>query len=292
MGSSTTCARTGRRPHGGGTDPIDDDITYGDNSNEHYFCRPSRQAIRIRGRSDGKQIWYYGAWMGTPGTKIKKTDHHTCQSYGCAYERLGRLAEAIDTLERYASQIKNDSKELEQVLGQIRKLRGQLPEESRQQPPASDPSGPGLMPDLQETGEPSPPLEEPARPAEDLDLTLSMSMTPADDPGRGRRIGGYVLLGVGAASLVTGVIFGTLAYRSGQEAESHCQDGVCTGQAREPQERYHTQAIVADVSFGVAAVSAAVGAYLVLTGHQLKQQPWVEAGISGDGVRVALTQRF
>lgn len=76
--------------YGGGSHPVEDDITYGDSSNEHYFCRPNRQdgadtAIRIRGKTLGAQIWYYGAWMGTPGTKIVKTNHYTCQSYGCAW---------------------------------------------------------------------------------------------------------------------------------------------------------------------------------------------------------------
>jgi hypothetical protein len=76
--------------YGGGSHPVETDITYGDTSNEHYFCRPNRQdgadtAIRIRGRSLDKQIWYYGAWMGSPGVKIYKNDHYTCQSYGCAW---------------------------------------------------------------------------------------------------------------------------------------------------------------------------------------------------------------
>jgi len=75
--------------YGGGSDPAEAGITYGDTSNEHYFCRPNRQdgadtAIRIRGKTSA-QIWYFGAWMGTPGTKIVKTDHYTCQSYGCAW---------------------------------------------------------------------------------------------------------------------------------------------------------------------------------------------------------------
>lgn len=76
--------------YGGGSDPIDEDISYGDTSNEHYFCRPNREggaetAIRIHGKSLASQIWYFGAWMGTPGIKIAKTNHYTCQSQGCAW---------------------------------------------------------------------------------------------------------------------------------------------------------------------------------------------------------------
>lgn len=76
--------------YGGGSDPVDDDLSYGDSSNEHYLCRPSREggaetAIRIHGKANGDPIWYFGAWLGTPGLTIVKTNHYTCQSYGCAW---------------------------------------------------------------------------------------------------------------------------------------------------------------------------------------------------------------
>jgi tetratricopeptide (TPR) repeat protein len=204
-----------------------------------------------------------------------------------ACERLGRLAETITHLERYAARIENDTVELQDVLSRIRKLRRQLPADEREQPAS--------MPLHFDSPTPrAAPIA--ARPAPRSTPAIGMSVTPQEDTGRGRRIGGYTMLGVGAASLVTGVVCGALALHNRQEAEGHCADGICSDDAREPQDRFRTQAIVADVAFGVAAVSTAIGAYLVLTGRRrtasTERRPTVEAGISGQGVRVAVTHRF
>lgn len=216
-----------------------------------------------------------------------------------ACERMGRLADAITYLERYAAKLEDDSDEVAAVLRRVHALRARLP---AGQGPASMPlrfeplggqaeKDPTQQADEEPAARAAPRVSD--RSKEDVAHALVALSASQPDSRRGRRIAGYTLLGVGAASLATGVVFGVLALDSRREAEDHCLDGVCSVEAREPQERLQTRALVADVAFGAAAVSAAIGTYLVVTGRSPgRERPTVAAGLSAGGVQVAVTQRF
>jgi tetratricopeptide (TPR) repeat protein len=205
-----------------------------------------------------------------------------------ACERMGRLTEAIKHLETYSASIEDDPDELDRITARVRALRRELGDD----PASMSEARPDEQPPAPASTPAAPPLTEAGK-APRGDAVVATSVTPHDS-GRGRRIAGYSLLGVGAAGLATGVVFGVLALNSRQDAEDRCEAGFCTGEARGPQQQYRTRALAADIAFGAAAVSAAVGTYLVLTGYQKQssERPSVSAGLTPGGVRVAVTHRF
>jgi hypothetical protein len=117
-----------------------------------------------------------------------------------------------------------------------------------------------------------------------------------DSPGRGQRIAGLGLIGVGAAGFVIGTIFGTKVLSKNDEIDSICP----TGQPCPPPSVIDYNSVVAEakidravsfLSFGVGAVFVATGAVLVLTAPR-RQNPgmavWVMPAVASSAPGAAL----
>lgn len=103
--------------------------------------------------------------------------------------------------------------------------------------------------------------------------------TLARQRGRqGWRTAGFVALGGAAAALAAGATFGTLSRRS-QDAFS---DASWLEDKRSLRERAEQRALLADISFGAAALAGVAGAVLVLLGDST-EPPETDAGL---GLRI------
>jgi hypothetical protein len=115
----------------------------------------------------------------------------------------------------------------------------------------------------------------------------------------GRPTLGYVLVGVGAAALATGAYFGVSALGARDDAKQSCADApaglTCWGTAEQPIARDRRDSLIADVSFAVAAVAVASGAYLLLRPAAAQgEQSAVNLRLAPrkDGAEVQLAARF
>ena len=103
--------------------------------------------------------------------------------------------------------------------------------------------------DTKESPKP-PPIEEP----------------PHDEVSQGKRIGGWVSIGVGAVALGVGATFGVMTLSQASDVKSLCPSGPCPTQAGiDKNASAHTDALLADVLIPVGLVAAGVGVFLVAT---------------------------
>ena len=76
----------------------------------------------------------------------------------------------------------------------------------------------------------------------------------------------YVSLGVGAAGLVVGSIFGALALGDQGTLKGQCPTtSTCLGSQQSEIDTLHLNEVLADVGFGVGVVGVGLGAVLLLT---------------------------
>lgn len=87
---------------------------------------------------------------------------------------------------------------------------------------------------------------------------------PQEDKGRPYRIAGYAALGVGAAGVVVGSVFGVMALSSHGSLSDDCQNGTCPSSKSDDVSSYHTKGTVSTVGFIVGGVGLAAGAALIL----------------------------
>jgi hypothetical protein len=91
----------------------------------------------------------------------------------------------------------------------------------------------------------------------------------ADHPaasGSSRRTIGWVVGGVGVASLATGIVFGILASSDWSSAKQACPNAVCPNPADVSRgSTVQTEATLSDVLIGVGVAAAAAGVILILT---------------------------
>lgn len=91
---------------------------------------------------------------------------------------------------------------------------------------------------------------------------------PASAPAspRGPRVtAGYALGGVGAVSLVVGVITGAMVLQKKNVVDSHCIDTRCDAAGKEAADSARPLALVSTVGFGLGAAGLISGAVLLLT---------------------------
>jgi hypothetical protein len=117
---------------------------------------------------------------------------------------------------------------------------------------------------------------------------------PAPDgtekPSSTTRTGAYVALGVGAAGVAVGALFGTLALIDKVSLGNHCSGTGCPPSEQSDIDGLHTNATVANVAFGIGLVGLATATVLFLVSHQPEPaagtsstvRPWV--GLGGAGV--------
>ena len=104
-----------------------------------------------------------------------------------------------------------------------------------------------VIPSLADEGKTSP---GPATPA-----PKAASSTP--------RLVGFVLVGVGAAGIVTSGIFGGLAIGQRDDASAHCRGNVCDAVGADRYRSAQSMATVSTVAFVVGAAAAVAGGYLL-----------------------------
>lgn len=127
--------------------------------------------------------------------------------------------------------------------------------------------------------------------------STSPTMDQGTSGGSAKTIG-FVLGGVGIASLGVGAVFGVLASSDASNAKSDqslCPGKVCTPAGRSKINSAKTKALVSTIGFGVGAAALVAGAVLVLTAHPSREHAPGSAsarllptvGPNGGGVVVA-----
>jgi hypothetical protein len=91
---------------------------------------------------------------------------------------------------------------------------------------------------------------------------------PPTAPSSGKSINktlGYAALGVGAAGVVVGGIFGVLAISAHSSIGNSCTNGTCPPSESDDISSYHTKGTISTIGFIVGGVGLAAGAVLILT---------------------------
>jgi len=89
---------------------------------------------------------------------------------------------------------------------------------------------------------------------------------PHDEVSQGKRIGGWVSIGVGAVALGVGATFGFLTLSQASDVKLLCPSGPCPTQAGiDKNSDAHTDALLADILIPVGVVAAGLGVFLVAT---------------------------
>ena len=125
---------------------------------------------------------------------------------------------------------------------------------------------------------------------------LSAMPQPVEADGTSTPVLGYSLLGVGAAGIAVGAVFGVLANSDHSEAEEQCATNgdrrLCPVSARTALDNERSNAGLADLSIGIGVAAAAVGAYLVLTNDVGEELSRLQALPTTQGWRVNIVTAF
>lgn len=198
--------------------------------------------------ADGRALFwkeeYEASIKAFKGAYALVSDPNLLFNIATAYEKLGRFDEAIEYLDRYAAEAPADEAEaIADMRARLEAGKEQAAAASRQAPPDEpepevvEPSAPAVI---------QPPVTDPA-----LD-------TPPQPPLMGAL--GWSLLSGNIAALAVGVGFGVSAGAASAAGEAECSDVdgllICPESARHDLERARSRALVADVSFGLAAAAA------------------------------------
>lgn len=173
---------------------------------------------------------------------------------GRVYEELGDLQRAIDFYSRFTVQagIRLETRQL--AAERIRVLRDIL-SQSQQPEPAPEPTAAPAEPGPPPPGEWTPSAD--AGSEEPMDVT-----TPPVDRGRGLRIAGYTLLGVGLGAGAAALGLGVSGLNSEKQAERSCAP-LC-----QPSEidTIRQQLLAADVLGGLTGALLATSVVLMIVG--------------------------
>jgi hypothetical protein len=89
---------------------------------------------------------------------------------------------------------------------------------------------------------------------------------PKEDSGSGKRVGGWVTIGLGVVALNVGATFGVITLASASDVKSQCPTGPCsTQQAIDKNDAAHTSALLADILVPAGVALIGLGAILVAT---------------------------
>jgi tetratricopeptide (TPR) repeat protein len=175
-----------------------------------------------------------------------------------AQEQLGQLNQAIETLYQY--RVFAPAGEQDMLVEKIAELKALVAQEPTEPEPV-------------QVAEPEP-KEAPK---------------PEAAPSNNRRLGpalAWTATGVAAAS---GLTFGLLAYSSGQSADEYCGDSsegtFCINGVEDYEYQQNSRALVADISWGVAAVGLGTGLWMARRGSEPAGTVQAQFGLGFIGLR-------
>jgi tetratricopeptide (TPR) repeat protein len=191
-----------------------------------------------------------------------------------ALERLGRLPEAVDALEKYLASGKAKDKDVVQKrLANLKKrveekkAEDEAAEKKRQEEAQKNATPPAPPPP------PPPPPSPPAKPFPILPVAL---------------------MGAGGASLVAAGVFGILTLGARSDESDNCKDAasgrLCTKTGEDAVGKDKTFGLVTDITLVAGVVLGGVGAYFLLTGK--KAEDHVKVGIAPTGRGAAFVGTF
>jgi hypothetical protein len=114
---------------------------------------------------------------------------------------------------------------------------------------------------------------------------------PAAEPRGSSPTLAFVALGVGAAGIAVGSVFGVLALGTKSTLDGACLNKSCPQSSKSDIDSLATQALLSNVGFAVGAVGAVMGVVLLVTSHHGEKReatgphvtPWVGLGTAGLG---------
>lgn len=175
--------------------------------------------------------------------KLDPTAKELPYNLGLLYEKVGELGEAIKAFNLYLT-LEPDDGEKDRVKAIIKRLEGALEDQRR----AAAEAVPTASASASASAPPPPPSEEPPRKRGKLDGWVW---------GTG---------GLAVAGVIAGTVFGVKAI-TGQAKNDKTGPGTSASDLQARQSDAHTSAVVADISFAVAAAAggAALALYLLRT---------------------------
>jgi tetratricopeptide (TPR) repeat protein len=198
-----------------------------------------------------------------------------------AAERLGKLQEAADALEKYLASGKAKDREI--VQKRLASLKERLDKQKKEQDEVARKEEERKRED-----------EERQKRAEQ-ERKKNERRTPEAPPEKPAPVLAYALIGTGSALLVTGGVFGILTLGARGEAKDGCKGALCSSSAADALDREKTFGLVADIGMASGIVLGAVGVYFLLKPSAEPKvdvkaastaRPSLYAGPEGGGVRV------
>lgn len=89
---------------------------------------------------------------------------------------------------------------------------------------------------------------------------------PGADPAPKSRAPAYLTLGLGAAGIGVGTVFGVLAMNKKDDLANNCANKVCSSEQQSTIDSGKSLATISTIGFGVGVVGLGVGTYLLLSG--------------------------
>lgn len=196
---------------------------------------------------------------------------------GNALERLGKLSEAADALEKYLPHAKPAERDVLQK--RIQNLRKR--------------AAPAAKVVLEEEKEPEPEPEKPKRVEE---APPAPAPTPAPRPApaeTGDATLGWVLIGAGGAAMATGAVFGLMALSARKDVDAACKESggqtLCGSRAKDAVDRDQRYSLFADLGLGLGFLAAGAGVYFLASapsGEQTRVVADVAVAPRGGAIRV------
>lgn len=171
-----------------------------------------------------------------------------------ALERLGRLTEAVDALEKYIASGKAHDKDV--IQKRLVNLKKRVEEQKKEEAKLREEEAKKQreLEEKQRAEAAARAKNEPSNPE-----SPKSSSPPPEEPSRALPI---ALIATGGAAVATGVVFGILALGARSDAENACSGALCNSDARDPLDREKTFGLVADLSVLGGLALAGVGTYL------------------------------
>ncbi|MBK7585384.1 MAG: tetratricopeptide repeat protein [Myxococcales bacterium] len=185
---------------------------------------------------------------------------------GNALERLGKLADAADALEKYLPHAKPAEKDV--ISKRVENLRKRAEEQAKKKPKAP------VVEDEPDEPEPKKHRRKRAAEPEDSEPEKPKAASPTRDQANpsadsGGSTLGYVLVGAGSVAIGTGAVFGLMALSARKDADAACKQSggqtLCGESARSALDRDKRYSLIADLGMGIGLVSAGVGFYLLVS---------------------------